>query len=149
MTHNEFLAAVIAVLLLGGGEAARRFLPTRTAYDAHFYRARDSLFFALSDAQRPPDTLRHVTRDSTARADTADRSLQEVAPPAPVGLIDVNRASAAELVRLPGIGPRLAQRIIAYRQEHGPFRHVSEMERVSGIGPRKLEALAPLVLVDP
>jgi competence protein ComEA len=58
--------------------------------------------------------------------------------------IDVNRASAAELQRLPGIGPKMAQRIIDERNK-APFKSVDELRRVPGIGPKTLEKLKPYV----
>jgi len=59
--------------------------------------------------------------------------------------IDLNRATAAELQTLPGIGPVTAERIIAFRAEYGRFADVSELVRVSGVGPRTLARIAPLV----
>jgi len=50
--------------------------------------------------------------------------------------LDLNRASAQELEGLPGIGPVLAARVVAYRERHGPFRRVEELLGVRGIGPR-------------
>jgi len=55
--------------------------------------------------------------------------------------IDLNRASMAELMELPGIGPLLAERIIRYRLVHGPFRSLDELLNVPGLGPRMLERL--------
>lgn len=63
--------------------------------------------------------------------------------------VDLNRASAAELTALPGIGPALAERIVAARGEGGPFRSVDELVRVPGIGPAKLEAIRPRARVTP
>jgi competence protein ComEA len=57
-------------------------------------------------------------------------------------VIDVNHASAAELQRLPGVGPVLAQRIITEREKK-PFRSLEDLRRVSGIGPKTLEKLRP------
>ena len=62
-------------------------------------------------------------------------------------LIDLNAASEAELGLLPGIGPAIAGRIVAYREEHGPFRTVDDLDRVKGIGPKILEKVRPLVRV--
>jgi competence protein ComEA len=59
------------------------------------------------------------------------------------GRICINTASAVELTDLPGIGPALSQRIIEYREEHGPFASVDDLINVSGIGDRVLGRLRP------
>ncbi len=59
--------------------------------------------------------------------------------------LNINTADAAQLDALPGIGPALAQRIIAYRQEHGPFASVDDLVKVPGIGPATLERLRPWI----
>lgn len=63
------------------------------------------------------------------------------------GLINLNTATQAELETLPGIGPVYAGNIIAYR-EANPFRTVEDVEQVPGIGPKRLEAMRPLVTVE-
>lgn len=55
--------------------------------------------------------------------------------------IDINRATAAELEDLPGVGPVLAGRIIVYRDLHGPFAAVEDLMDVGGIGEAKLAAM--------
>lgn len=57
------------------------------------------------------------------------------------GPLDLNKSSFSELLRLPGIGPALAQRIILYRERYGPFRDLKELMNVEGIGPTLLEGL--------
>lgn len=59
--------------------------------------------------------------------------------------IPLNRATAAELDLLPGIGPSLANAIVEYRQTHGPFDTVDQLLDVPGIGPSKLAAIRDLV----
>jgi competence protein ComEA len=61
--------------------------------------------------------------------------------------VDLNEASRAELLQLPGVGPNLADRIEEYRRAHGGFQSVDELRKVSGIGPATLEKLRPLVAV--
>ncbi len=63
------------------------------------------------------------------------------APGAPAGAVNINRADAAELDTLPRIGPALAERIVAWREENGPFAAVEDLLSVSGIGEKVLEEL--------
>lgn len=63
------------------------------------------------------------------------------------GLINVNAASAKELEQLPGIGPRTAEKIVAYRQNVGSFRTKEELMKVRGIGSKKLEAIIEMITI--
>ncbi|WP_229116127.1 helix-hairpin-helix domain-containing protein [Parenemella sanctibonifatiensis] len=65
----------------------------------------------------------------------------------PGGKINLNTATAAELETLPGVGPATSARIIAWREEHGRFTSVEELQEVSGIGPKTFEQLAEHVTV--
>lgn len=58
-------------------------------------------------------------------------------------IVDINRADWPELAQLPGIGRTLAQRIVASRDEQGPFVDHDELRRVRGIGPKTLEKMRP------
>lgn len=64
------------------------------------------------------------------------------------GPLDLNRATEEQLCGLPGIGTELAGRIVTYRA-HTPFQSVEDLTNVSGIGDKKLEAVRPLVTVQP
>ena len=64
------------------------------------------------------------------------------------GTININTATAAELDTLPGVGPVLAERIIAWRNEHGPYPSVDALDAVSGIGAKMLENIRALVSVS-
>jgi competence protein ComEA len=75
----------------------------------------------------------------TPGSSSAARALLEGRP------LDLNRASASELELLPGIGPRLAERIVRDRTTRGPFRSVSELKRVPGVGKGKLRAVRALL----
>lgn len=64
---------------------------------------------------------------------------------AATGPVHLNSATAEQLDALPGVGPVTAQKIVAYRSEHGGFRSVDELDAISGIGPARLEQLRDLV----
>jgi competence protein ComEA len=64
-------------------------------------------------------------------------------PSAPV---DLNSATAEQLDALPGIGPVTAQKIVDYRQAHGPFRSVEDLDAIPGIGPSRVDNLRGLVI---
>ena len=68
--------------------------------------------------------------------------------PAVGGKVNVNTAEAAELESLPGIGPVSAQRILDYRQAHGPFTQIEDIMDVSGIGPATFEGMRDLITTD-
>ncbi|MGH2535517.1 MAG: helix-hairpin-helix domain-containing protein [Thermomicrobiales bacterium] len=72
-----------------------------------------------------------------------------IPPAASGGLIDLNTASAEELDALPGIGPSLADRIVAYRAENGPFRSIDQLDDVQGISARMVDEIRPFVSVGP
>ena len=61
--------------------------------------------------------------------------------------VPINTAPASELQKLPGIGPRLAERIIAFRNQSGGFATVEQLLEVKGIGPARLDRLRPLVVL--
>lgn len=65
------------------------------------------------------------------------------------GRVVLNLAGEAELVKLPGVGPKRAQRILEARARLGRFRRVEDLLRVKGIGRKALAKIAPLVVVDP
>ena len=107
-------AAGVLVRLLAGSSGA----PGAVAYHA-------------AQAPRPPlDSV-------AARAGRLARPLRRGET------VDLDRASAEEITRLPRIGPGLAARIVADRDAHGPFGSLDGLDRVSGIGPSVLEAVKP------
>ncbi|WP_074788440.1 helix-hairpin-helix domain-containing protein [Austwickia chelonae] len=63
----------------------------------------------------------------------------------PAGKVNVNSADAAALDALPGVGPVTARRIVEWRQAHGRFTSMKELQEVPGIGPKLLDQITPLV----
>lgn len=70
---------------------------------------------------------------------------QAIATSAGGTVIYINTATAEELEALPGVGPALAQEIIAYREANGPFTSMEDLDNVPGIGPTRLEQWADLI----
>lgn len=92
----------------------------------------------------PPFTPPSITYHSTQTADpaTASDTDEEAGDK-----ISINRATAAELMQLDGVGEVLAERIIAYREEHGPFSTVEELVMVQGVGEKRLAEWMPYLTV--
>ena len=61
--------------------------------------------------------------------------------------IDLNRATAQDLIQLPGVGEAIAKRIVDFREQHGPFKRVEDLMKVKGIGEKSLEKIRPYVRV--
>jgi competence protein ComEA len=63
-------------------------------------------------------------------------------------LININTATAPELEKLPGIGKVTAERIVAQREQYGPFRRVEHLMMVRGVSDRKFRALRSMIVVE-
>jgi competence protein ComEA len=112
---------------------------------------------ATPEADLTPINLARVLTDGEQVLVTADPPPQAAPPAAPPGSgstaptptapINLNTATAAELETLPGIGPALAGRILAWRDQNGRFTTVDELREVAGIGEQRFAQLEPLVTV--
>jgi competence protein ComEA len=98
----------------------------------------------LSDGQQVLiGTARHPAGEVREQPGSGDAS----SGPTAQGALDLNRANQAQLEELPEVGPVTAQAILAWRQEHGRFTRVEELQEVDGIGPKTYGQIAPHVRV--
>ena len=104
-----------------------------------FFLGRNSLRGAVTVSMPPQMQTYPTSVETTAPA------LTETAPV--VFPIDINQAQLREFQALPGIGEVLAQRILAYREENGPFRAAEELMNVEGIGEKRLEAILDYITI--
>ena len=65
----------------------------------------------------------------------------------PQGPVNLNTADQEELEYLPGIGPSIAAKILAYREKHGAFKNIEQIVEVEGIGEKKFEAMKELITI--
>jgi len=133
-TRTELMIMMLLTISLLSGTLIRHLRTTPVVQAILPSPAVDSQFVrgarAFHEAVRQPTK---ATRDTAA--------LSTGSP------LDINTAGEAELIRLPGVGPALARRIIAFRTDHRRFATVEELRKVRGIGPRILERLRPYVRV--
>lgn len=128
-TPSERRALALAAALAALGAAARLWLgPGPEAW-----------------SWRPAGPAAGGTLDSVRAAVVRglERERRAARPLAAGERIDPNRADAAELRRLPGVGPVTARALVRHRTEHGPFGAREHLLRVPGVGPRTVARIAP------
>jgi competence protein ComEA len=89
-----------------------------------------------------------VHAQAMPQAQEAARQAPKPAPAEAV-VINLNSATAAELEKLPGVGPATAARIVEYRQKNGAFKKIEDLMNVRGIGEKTFLNLKPLITVAP
>ncbi|MGA4508490.1 helix-hairpin-helix domain-containing protein [Propionibacteriaceae bacterium G1746] len=106
---------------------------------------------ALNLAAPVSDGMQVVVADSPGATSTTSGEQPADQPGATgsggQGLINLNTATQAQLETLPGVGPATAQKILAWRDEHGRFNRIEELQEVDGIGTKTFERLKPHVTV--
>jgi competence ComEA-like helix-hairpin-helix protein len=106
-----------------------------------------------------PIALPTIALDATSAGDAATAppviTPEPTATPAPTpephyidGKLRINFATQAEFETLPGIGPTLAARIVAYRDSHGPFKKLTTLKSVEGIGDGRYDAIKDQITVE-
>lgn len=128
------------VYQLPAGARVKDVVTAAGGFRADAAREQVNLAEPLSDAQ-------HVHIPQLGEADAVGPAANAAAQSD--GLIDLNRADAAALEELPGVGATLAERIVVWREEQGPFTTVEELREVAGIGEKLFAQVAPLVAIRP
>ncbi|MDN5940422.1 MAG: helix-hairpin-helix domain-containing protein [Nitrospira sp.] len=116
-----------------------------TALDQEYDLAAESL-----EGSKPvtPSGSGGISMNPSPLASVTDHTSTILASKRPhQGLLDLNRATSQDFDALPGVGPKLAERILEYRQSVGVFRSLDELREVKGIGKKKFEQIRPLVTV--
>ena len=135
------LLFVLASLLVGGA-----FREWRSSNETRFSDL-VSILESRSEAPAPGRAPVAGEPADSARG-TRERSARGTQhPPLRPAALEVDRATAADFERLPGIGPALAARIVADRERRGAFGSPDGLDRVPGIGPRILERVRPFFAV--
>jgi len=115
--------------------------PTAVNLAAHVHDG-DEILVPAQGVAPPPRARHHRTAGPRRRS----RGRGTLRAPAAAARVDINRADAAALASVPGIGPGLAERIVAFRAANGPFASADELLDVSGITDRRLDAMLPYVV---
>ncbi len=136
-TQNELRALLFLTATFFLGLGVRWFHATGqsgpdTQYD---YSKLDSIFSERSGKVLPDSAARETKQKGKHRAQKRPKS----------GSININTASKDELMLLPGIGETYAERILIYRQDHGPFRSIDDLSRVKGIGKKTLARIREFI----
>jgi competence protein ComEA len=132
-TEAQVLLFLTGTFLLGLGLKYTRAPANPATTDLPATTRSDSTFVARSALANDP-----------SRAPLTASAARAKAPPA-AGSVSINASSKEELMQLPGIGPAYAERIVAFRTAHGPFRKLEEVQNVKGIGPRTFERIKPFL----
>jgi len=161
---NQFWVLItlllIAVIVIGGIIAWSKYspshsieisLPTSQEIQTEIYLGGEVVspgFYTL----KLGDSIEALIQAAGGTTDDADLTrlklyIPQLGEEEPPQKIDINRAEAWLLEALPGIGESKAQAIIAYRQQHGGFRNITELTEVEGIGPAIYEQIKDLVTV--
>lgn len=134
-----------ALVLAGGAKSDADLVAVNLAAALH---DGDEIAVPKIGANAPRARRTSAPRARSPRTPHAHRNRRAAAAEIAPESVDLNLADVDELQNLPGVGPALAARIVAYREVNGPFASIDELADVSGVSPHLLDAIAPYVSVS-
>ena len=149
ITRGECTVILVLAFLFGLGLAARYLQSQAQPLPSADYDEAALLFQKASEAPLDEAAAAALPAPAETATEAAPRPRVYAPKPAPPpASINLNTATVSELQRLPRIGPKMAARIIAYREAHGAFRRVPDLMQVRGIGKKTLAQLTPYLVVE-
>lgn len=147
-TSTERRVVLLLIVALIAGMGIKLYKSAGGTTPRYDYSAADSEFAARSRlvAEHDSTSALHPTSDvadSSHSAAATRHGIDKVTH----SVIDINTATKEDLVKLPGIGEAMAERIIMYREENGRFASTDDLAKVKGIGKKKLAQIAPFCSV--
>lgn len=167
MNKNEKNAVVLMLFLFAVGFAARYvpwslpeigetpvLLPNseitgvaRVAQNLDFHESAPAVL-PLETPGENTDTLLHINEDFGDGRDNPGKKVKKKSKPKVNLPLHINTAPVEHLCAIPGVGPKLAEKIIEFRKAHGPIKNESELKKVPGIGDKKSKKLLPSIIFD-
>lgn len=147
-TESRIVLFLVGTFLIGGG--IRLFTGARQVQTTYDYTSLDSEFasrVARIDSFTSFSALGSLDSTRKLQSTAASSRARSAGSDTLSGPIDLNRAGREELMKLPGVGPSIADRIIDYRTTNGSIRSVDDLRRVKGIGRKKFDKIRPFVKV--
>ena len=147
-TPIESRVVIFLLASFVAGMGIRLIKSTASGESSFDYSASDSEFAARSrqltmEDSSSVDAEQAESPESKPKQRARATASKELQPES----INLNSATKDELIKLPGIGEAMAERIMLYREEHGPFDSVEELTNIKGIGKKKLERISPYCTV--
>ena len=149
IVYNKGIIASFSLYVNAGGD-------TGVKKDGQFFLIGFTVLFAVfllgmligRGMNKPPVIIQEVTTQATQALEETVPSESTSTGLSSTGKININTASAALLDTLPGVGPVLAQRIVDYRESIAPFRQISDLTNVEGIGNATLMKIEDVITVE-
>jgi comEA protein len=146
--EKRILAVLVAVIAAAGIIQLLR--PMIVKSDLFDYSRADSVFQRRSDPGAMDESENgsyRIAPENNSKESSPTTYRRQIKSggnlPPPAGSVDLNRASAAELEKLPHIGPAMASRIVEFRKTNGRFKSWNDLKKVKGVGAKTLESIKP------